>query len=258
MRVIPEPDFTALRQFWRRDPFRHLYELGDLDPDWRDDCVFYCARSDEEITHAALLYVRPDPPVLLLFAPFASEKDGAFVRALSSQLPDRLSAHTLPGWLDTLSDYTVLESETTIRYGLTAIPDSQPACRTVRLNISDEQEIRSLLEVASPHYYLEPDALRSGVFRGVRDDNGDLIAVGGVHVLSERESVASLGSIAVRGDRRSRGYGRAVTLAVLHALPPSLQWIGLNMTDGNPPAERLYESLGFRKALTFEIAELTR
>jgi ribosomal protein S18 acetylase RimI-like enzyme len=87
--------------------------------------------------------------------------------------------------------------------------------------------------------------LKTGLFRGIRED-GKLIAVGGVHVVSQTESVAGVGNIFTRPDARGRGLAQRVTSSVVAALRRAgIRTIGLNVEHTNAPAIRAYERVGF-------------
>jgi ribosomal protein S18 acetylase RimI-like enzyme len=88
--------------------------------------------------------------------------------------------------------------------------------------------------------------LDTGFFRGIRQD-GKLVAVAGVHVVSGNEGVAGVGNIFTRPDHRGRGLAQIVTSSVVTALQEAgIRTIGLNVEHTNTPAIRVYERLGFQ------------
>ena len=93
--------------------------------------------------------------------------------------------------------------------------------------------------------------LDTGFFRGVRQD-GALIAVAGVHVVSRNESVAGVGNIFTREDQRGRGLAQLTLSAVTTALQEAgISTIGLNVEQDNAPAQAAYERLGYRTAFEY-------
>jgi ribosomal protein S18 acetylase RimI-like enzyme len=87
----------------------------------------------------------------------------------------------------------------------------------------------------------------SGVFYGVRDGHGRLLAAGGTHVVSRRYGIAAVGNIYTVPEARRRGYARAVTAAVVATLLDGLvDLVILNVAPENKAARRVYEGLGFR------------
>lgn len=96
-----------------------------------------------------------------------------------------------------------------------------------------------------------PAQLAAGYFRGVRE-NGELIAVAGAHVVSRNESVAGVGNVFVREDRRGRGLAQRVLSAVVSAArEEGVETIGLNVEHTNAVAIRAYENLGFQTAFHY-------
>jgi ribosomal protein S18 acetylase RimI-like enzyme len=105
--------------------------------------------------------------------------------------------------------------------------------------------------------FFEAYMLELGPWFGVRDA-GRLVSVGGVHVVSARTSVAGVGGVATRPDRRGRGLARAITASVCRALRERVALVGLNVAAANAPAIRCYESLGFREVRRYEEMALAR
>ena len=98
-----------------------------------------------------------------------------------------------------------------------------------------------------PGSAFQPDQLESGVFFGVRDGRGRLLAAAGTHVVSRRYGVAAVGNIYTRPDERGRGFARSATAAVVAALLDGLvDLVILNVAPENAAARRVYERLGFR------------
>ena len=99
--------------------------------------------------------------------------------------------------------------------------------------------------------------LELGPWFGIREA-GRLVSVAGVHVVSARTSVAGVGGIATRPDRRGRGLARAVTAALCRALREQVELVGLNVAAANASAIRCYRTLGFREVCRYEEMELER
>jgi GNAT superfamily N-acetyltransferase len=94
--------------------------------------------------------------------------------------------------------------------------------------------------------WFTPEMLIQGTYFGVFE-NGALIAAGGTHVLSVAESIAGLGNIYTRRDRRRRGLAAAITNGIInHLWDMRIRTIVLNVRRSNDIAVRLYERLGFR------------
>ena len=98
----------------------------------------------------------------------------------------------------------------------------------------------------SPAFFT-PGMLRHGVYYGVRE-GGAIVAAAGTHVLAERESVAAIGNVYTRRDRRGRGLGAQVSGAVVtELLGLGIRTIVLNVAESNAAAMRVYERLGFER-----------
>jgi ribosomal protein S18 acetylase RimI-like enzyme len=91
----------------------------------------------------------------------------------------------------------------------------------------------------------DPSQLQDGIFYGVWEDDR-LVAVAGTHVVSPEASVAAIGNVYTRRDRRGRGLGRRTTGAVAAELLASgVVTIVLNVAMDNEPALAVYRALGF-------------
>ena len=96
----------------------------------------------------------------------------------------------------------------------------------------------------------QPDAfherqLAMGPFFGIFE-NKAIISIAGVHILSLWASVAAIGNVFTRPDRRGRGLAAKTTAAVVQAvLNQGIDTIVLNVAMDNEPALRCYRNLGF-------------
>ncbi len=121
-----------------------------------------------------------------------------------------------------------------------------------RLGPGDQQEIERLYATGDGGgIAFSGFQLRSGYFRGVRR-GGELVAAGGVHVVSRNEGVAGVGNIFTRPDHRGHGLAQVVTSAVVSALQDAgIRTIGLNVECSNAPAVRAYQAIGFRSCFSY-------
>jgi predicted GNAT family acetyltransferase len=86
--------------------------------------------------------------------------------------------------------------------------------------------------------------LAQGFFYGMRE-MGRLVAVAGTHLVSFNEGIAAVGNVFTHPDCRGRGYASACTTRVTEALLNHNLMIVLNVSQGNPAAERVYRRLGY-------------
>ena len=115
-----------------------------------------------------------------------------------------------------------------------------------RLGLEDLSAIQNLYEKHPD----QPDAfherqLTMGPFFGIRE-NEEIISIAGVHILSPWASVAAIGNVFTRPDRRGQGLAARTSAAVVQAvLEQGIDTIVLNVAMDNEPALRCYENLGF-------------
>lgn len=126
----------------------------------------------------------------------------------------------------------------------TAPPPVPGEERVARLDGADE-EIRALLETASPRHSAVPGAPGIQRWVGVRDQDGRLVAVAANEPM--RPDVPHLASIATHPDVRGTGMGAAVTGALTRALlAEGNPVVTLGMYADNAVARRMYLRLGYR------------
>jgi GNAT superfamily N-acetyltransferase len=138
--------------------------------------------------------------------------------------------------------------------------------RIRRARAGDEATVAALLDEAQAlHARLHPDYFRApnSTARSIDIDSRALVAehggeVGGVIVFRTVEAPRIafvtparrllVEDLAVRPDRRRAGCARALLEAArTHARSIGARQVVLTLWDGNPAAERLYASLGFRR-----------
>ncbi len=249
-------DRDELESFFLRDPVRHLYSLGDLDPAFWPHTCWFGQRRDGALTDVVLLYLGLELPTVQALASGGIDQAAALLVELLPALPPRFHAHLGPPELE----HTVREHRSFAPYGLSLrmflddpqrvqLPDPPDL---VVLGRSDESAIRGLLARAYPKNFFEPRMLDSGLYLGVRR-SGDLLAMAGLHVRSERYRAAALGNVATHPGARGRGLARGLTAAVCRRLlERGVSHIGLNVREANGAGRALYEGLGFTTRLRYQ------
>jgi ribosomal protein S18 acetylase RimI-like enzyme len=125
----------------------------------------------------------------------------------------------------------------------------------VRLGATDLEALRRLYADGeatgeAPDFFF-PSMLAQGVFFGHRE-SGELVAAAGTHLVAPEESVAAVGNVYTRRDRRGRGLAtRATSAVVSELLRQGLRTIALNVERRNATAIRIYERLGFFRYCAF-------
>jgi ribosomal protein S18 acetylase RimI-like enzyme len=243
-----------VEEFARRNPFLHLYEIGDLDDFFWPHTTWYALRDGGHVRQLVLVYTDLSMPVVLANAeqPVGQMRD--LLRALLPLLPRRFYAHLDEGVTDSLAgDYHVqphgayLKMALTDRSGLDRVDTSEVSA----LSDSDADDLEELYRASYPGHWFVPRMLETGFYFGVRRGPA-LVSVAGVHVCSQRYRVAALGNITTRPDFRGRGLGTAVTARVCRELTAAgVEHVGLNVKADNRDAIACYEKLGFTRVATY-------
>lgn len=130
----------------------------------------------------------------------------------------------------------------------------EPAMSTVVLGPADFPQMRALVDVARPGP-LGPRALELGGFRGIFD--GDkLVALAGTRLRFDRYT--EVATVCTHPDYRGRNYAKAVVSDVANEIFSDGLTPFLGVDDGNTPAIRLYERLGFAHRTTFYLSLVKR
>ncbi len=122
------------------------------------------------------------------------------------------------------------------------------------VEVGDTDELRALLEQASPTASALPDDPRVQRWVGVRD-GGRLVACAAD--TSAEGPVGHLSSIAVHPQARGQGLGRAVTAALTRRLlAGGCDLVTLGMYASNTAGRGMYDALGFSDAHRFTSGRL--
>jgi GNAT superfamily N-acetyltransferase len=271
-------DRDAIRSILETDRSWSLYALGDLQPPLWEQCEWYAAAGAEPAL--ALLYRGAGTPVLLTVgAPEA-------VRPLLTEIADEptLLLHVRPEIVALLrARYEVRDERPMWRMILSTddqrsgfqlpapgsrlqAPSSKStepgawslepgAEEVVRLGPEDLGTVQALFADGdaageTPDFFF-PSMLSGGLFFGIREGDA-LVAAAGTHLIVPSEGVAAVGNVYTRRDRRGRGLAAQVTSAVTRELQRmGLRTIGLNVSQTNAPAIRVYERLGYERYCGF-------
>jgi len=222
-----------------------VYALGDLVPPYDAHCTWIRSQSDPRAL--ALLNRDFDPPVL-----FTIGEPAALAGILAEIAAEAaLYLHVRPSIVPLIAQRWHIDHLKEMRRMVLDSARFHPAGmdQAVRLGPCDLASLERLYADGraageSPDFFF-PSMLRDGVFFGVAED-GELISVAGTHLVAEEESVAAIGNVYTRRDRRKRGLGAQVTTAVTAELVRrQIRTIALNVAERNGSARRLYERLGF-------------
>lgn len=268
-------DRSAIEAFYRRDPWLHLYELGDLDDffwphtewpalleeeggrggdDARDDGPRDGEQEAAEAIRALALLYRGGPlPILLALGRAVEEASiRRLIEDLAPSMPARFYAHLSGALVDVFRGGRQIEEHGLhLKMGLMQ-PDRERLRAAVRpsrgevrwLRPDDREEVLAFYREAYPQSWFEPRMLETGQYAGITVD-GRLATVAGVHVYAPSMRVACLGNIATHPECRGLGLATAATAALCLSLLETVESIGLNVKAGNEPAISCYRRLGF-------------
>jgi GNAT superfamily N-acetyltransferase len=257
---------AEIERFLRRAAPAHVYGLADLDDAFWGDTRWFGARArGGELAAACVVLDKLALPIVYAVAAPGDRETLELLREVGPRLPGRFFANLPIGWEPALG-----ESHSFARLGeyqklWLADPD--------RLRAFDVPGIETLGPADAPELerfyaerafgpgeglgFYERFMLELAPWFGLRE-RGELVCVAGVHVYSERYGVAALGNVATAPARRGRGLARAVCARLARELSARVPLVGLNVATANAPALRCYRALGFREALRYEEAVLTR
>jgi ribosomal protein S18 acetylase RimI-like enzyme len=256
MKVVCLHDKSVIEAFLRQDTALHLYSLGDLDDFFWPYTQWYGIRdqADGQLSALALLYGTHSPPVLLaLSSPTGMFALRTLLSCLLPLLPRKVYTHISEGLEEVLSLAFHLES-----YGIhqkmiltsTSRFSSFNHADVVPLTPENLAEVAALYAASYPDNAFDARMLETGQFFGLRED-GLLVSVAGIHVYSPEYRVAAIGNVTTHPQYRNRGYGKAVTAALLRSLADRVDQIGLNVKADNYPAIHSYQQLGFEIVDTY-------
>jgi ribosomal protein S18 acetylase RimI-like enzyme len=169
--------------------------------------------------------------------PVTAELPGVAAELLSRVEPPFVALVPEPLWCEAQSLGGGRLGEEVFMARLVPIPLPDPDPRVER--ITDLEALRPLAGTRLAGVQLEV-----GPFLGVRDGDGRLAAMGGVHFVTDL--LGQLAFIHTRPDARGSGLGRAIVIELIRALENGTRHVSLHVRPANRAAVQLYASLGFR------------
>jgi ribosomal protein S18 acetylase RimI-like enzyme len=250
-------DRAEIECFLRRDPYLHLYALGDLDDFFWPYTTWIAERAGEGVEALLLVYAGGGLPVVLAVAEGGRSRLRALLQAAASQplLPRRFYAHFSPGLAEVVSaaGYRLEPHGRFLKMGLVE-PERLEGIDTreaVRLRPEDRESLLALYAEAYPGNWFDPRMLETGCYYGIYR-GGRIVSVAGIHVYSPRYRAAALGNITTHPAYRGQGLAARVTAALCQALRAGIDTIGLNVLADNAPALSAYTRLGFHPVAEYE------
>jgi predicted GNAT family acetyltransferase len=108
--------------------------------------------------------------------------------------------------------------------------------------MSEAEEMRELYRICGTPAWT-PNALNLGPFFGVRNKEGKLVSVAGVHFVTKFG--AEIGNIATHPEYRRKGFAACCTAAVTKELLKDSACVLLHFFEENVSAQKMYEKMGF-------------
>jgi ribosomal protein S18 acetylase RimI-like enzyme len=215
------------------------YALADMDMKYKAHSWWFADK-----TALVLVYMGFSPPVLFSHG-FPSSLERLF-----HEIPQEDYVFTLQKPSRDMLDHRMMVSHELEMWRMTIqedcfTPTSDEGVQ--RLTMEDLNQIQVLFA----HHPDQPDAFApsqvgEGVYFGIREGTR-LVSLAGTHVLSKDFSVAGVGNVFTRPDRRNKGLGTKVASAVVgELLSMRIQTIVLNVATTNLAAIRSYTHIGFQ------------
>lgn len=248
-------DKRTIEAYLRKNPALHVYELGDLDDFFRSRTIWYGLQKGDHLQALALLYTGGDLPVLLAMA---SPPATALAKLLAQAVPLPplyFYAHLSPEARNALTPHYILEPCGPHLKMALQNPDRLTGVNTSaveRLSPAAAGELWAFYAHSYPGNWFDPRMLETGQYFGIRDHNGALLSVAGVHVYSAEQRVTALGNITTLPSARGRGLATTATAALCRSLLQTADLIGLDVRADNAAAIACYHRLGFDIVAEYE------
>lgn len=241
---------SSIRRILYTDPVWAAYAIADLQPGLAAHCTWRFASNGGDAL--IMLYRGLTPPVLFsMGAPdlvgrllAAEAQAGGLPARVYLSIPDAHAA-TVAECYDVSADRRPMLRMALRRAVEIAVP-AMPGL--VVLHADDVPRLQALYALGgdfAPDAF-QPSQVEWGVFYGIEEPGGDLLAAGGTHVVDWAAGIGAIGNFYTRPDQRHRGFAGALLGAIVGDLRRGhVDTIVLNVDQRNADAGRLYERHGF-------------
>lgn len=248
------PDTDTIRRILYEDPIWSAYAIADMQIGIASCCTWNlgsregCAAAQGLV----MLYHGLTPPVL-----FTTGGPDCVAHALENaqaagNLPQvaYMSIRTehepvVQQWYDYAADRRPMYRMVRRRIRAEGVPDLPGL---VRLHEDDAPRLQALYSTGgafAPDAF-DPAQLAGGVFYGIEDNGGALLAAGGTHIVDWDAGIGAIGNFYTQPGARRQGYAAALLAAIVRDLAAAyVDTIVLNVDQRNADASRLYERHGF-------------
>ena len=248
VREFGRDEVETIREFLFQDRIANAYLLGDLDTPYVEHCKWYGlpAVDGAGLEGVVLLYNGLSmPAVLTSGSPEAVE---ALMAGARTHLPRRFYSHIRNEHRQAVETQYVPRAWTEmVRMGLDRA-DWTPGESGPDVEALSHLDTAAIMHLYRhyPDNFFDPAQLGTGLYFGVRE-NGELLSVAGVHVVSPAFDVAVIGNIVTHTEHRGRGLASRVVARLLGALFEQVSHVALNVQVTNEPAIACYRKFGFRE-----------
>lgn len=240
-------DKTLLRTFFYQDRPLTAYALGDLEEDNWEISTFTGAFNDDTLAGVSLLWNGTETPVFIA----VGAKDAVRALLADASVPDRIFFMVPAQLVEALHTGFDLQ-ETRNLWRMVVRPaefiegPSHSGLR--RLTRHDAEWVKGLFANDPMRANrIKPSVIENGVFYGIEDKDGGILALAGTHIYAESEGVGVVGYVYTAPAVRGRGLATATTGAVTRELiNRGIDHVVLNVEQDNTAAVRSYQKLGFR------------
>jgi ribosomal protein S18 acetylase RimI-like enzyme len=248
-------DKVQIETFLRRDPFLHIYGIGDLDDFFWPYTKWYGLECDGVIKSLFLYYWGVDTPTLLAFEDHNIEESKELLRGIISYLPDQFYCHIAPHLENDLREkFQLSDDGLYYKFKLVdSLPDVENSnCLETRfLEERYLDQINHLYSESYPGNWFDKRMLETAKYLGAFKED-KMLAIAGVHVYSEKYKIAVLGNIATTPVYRNQGIAKKLTNLLCQHLLETVDLIGLNVDSSNKAAIRCYQNVGFKIHSTYK------
>jgi len=261
--VIFTTNKKRLLKHFQKDPVLFAYHMGDLDEFYFADCLWGTAANERSgLDDALLLYIGGETPTLLAFG--LSDRFPDLLRDYLPLAPKRFFCHFQKPHRAIFCEFaheTPLGTHLKMKLDEKSFAD---LCRSgpsrsrqdhapFRLDSSHEAALRRLYAAAYPDNYFVPRMLQTGKYFGFIEQD-EIVAVAGVHVVSDEHKIAVLGNITTHPAHRGHGLAGELTRTLVAELVFEGKTVCLNVKADNATAIACYRKLGFVPVHEYEEA----
>lgn len=255
MQIEQVHDIERLEEFLRPFPVENSFVLGYLDPAYAEECTWYARTVNGVIRTLVTVYNGMSRPALFIHG----HADGVspILRHFRAELPERALVRSPRNCIDAVK--TVYQASGTLRemqrMGL------ERSIFLARDNGADDASVEQLSHRDTgailatyahwPDHFFDPYQLSSGLYFGIRGENGDIATIAGIHNLSAKYDVAAIGNLVTHPNYRGRGYAQRCNAVLLRRLFSHVGLVTLDVQSGNVAAIRTYQHFGFQPRAEF-------